>query len=105
MVINCTVLPTLLHGHQRHCATNTAAWSSTALCYQHCCMVINGTVLPTLLDLHPLGYISPLIPDTNIVTALLPNRGKRGRFYMFGVLNKNMVAHKSDIDNKFSEIP
>jgi len=80
MVINATVLPILLHPHQY-------------------------IVLPTLLDPHPLGYILPLIPDTSIVTALLPNRGKRGSFYMFGVFNKNMVAHKSDIDNKFSEIP
>jgi hypothetical protein len=43
------VLPTLLYRHQLHCATNTAASSSTTLWYQHFCIPINCTVLPTLL--------------------------------------------------------
>jgi hypothetical protein len=43
------VLPTLLHRQKLHCATNTAASSSAALCYQHFCILINCIVLPTLL--------------------------------------------------------
>ena len=53
-IINCIVLPTLLHRQQMHYATNTAASSSNVLCYRHCCIVNKCTMLPTLLHPHQL---------------------------------------------------
>ena len=111
------MLPTLLHPHQLYYATNTSASSLIALCYQRCCIVTKFPVLSKLLHPHQMHCTTNTITSSPAVlysaahswyqyrycTSTEPREACK--FLHVWRFNKNMVAHKSDTDNKFSEVP